>query len=226
MSRKRQLAVEWSVEGLLEAVAGGILRLWTLTTRDVIEDPRELGARWSAFNKMMAEYLDGRCAGHARHAKARGSARRWGGVRVSEPHPKGHGWHIHFVTASWIAVDDVRRIAEIAGFGRVHVAKPGKGGAAAIGRYLSKYLGKALDAGKGTGARMWSIFGYGRDKATRLKDIEVTFPGRSVWANLYQAAKQLGADHWTAFCQAEHGTFRWWWADITGEGPDILVNPF
>jgi len=117
-------------------------------------------------------------------------------------------------------------VAQRCGFGRVHVAKPCQEGGKALGAYLSKYLGKALSAGQGTGARMWSVFGYGRDRATRLKDIIVEFEGRELWRALYRAQRELGASHWTAVCQANVGSFRQWWADVTGEGPDLLVNPF
>ena len=60
----------------------------------------------------------------------------------------------------------------------------------------------------------------------RLKDIVVEFEGRDLWLSLYRAQRQLGASHWTAVCQANVGSFRKWWADVTGDGPDILVNPF
>ncbi len=227
MSKKRQLAVEWSVQALSETIRGGLLRLWTLTTPDVVDDPKELGRRWSAFCDAMGKELDTVATGKrgGRSSVAKG-ARRWGGVRVSEPHPGGHGWHIHFATASWLSVDLVRRVAQRCGFGRVHVAKPCKGGAKALGAYLSKYLGKALDAGQGSGAHMWSVFGYGRDGATHLKDIIVEFEGRELWKALYRVQREFGASHWTAVCQANAGSFRRWWADVTGEGPDILVNPF
>lgn len=221
MATKRQLAVEWSVEGLAEVLRGSRLYLWTLTTPDVVENPVEIGSRWSAFNRAMADDLD-----RVGRKRVSGEGRRWGGVRVSEPHPKGHGWHIHFVTASWLSVEQVRRVAKECGFGRVHVAKPCKGGAKAVGAYLAKYLGKSLEAGKGTGARMWSVFGYGRDRASKLKDITVDFSTSAVWKASYQAAVSTGADHFTASCQAEVAAFRWWWADVTGEGPGVLTNPF
>lgn len=221
MTTKRQLAVEWSVDGLVEVLKGSRLYLWTLTTPDVVDDPKEIGTRWSAFNRLMGRELD-----RIGRKPVRGEARRWGGVRVSEPHPKGHGWHIHFVTATWLSVHDVRRVAKECGFGRVNVAKPCKGGAKALGAYLAKYLGKSLEAGKGSGARMWSVFGYGRDRCSRLKDITVDFSTSVVWKASYQAARDTGADHWTASCQAEVAAFRWWWADVTGDGPVVLVNPY
>ena len=227
MSKKRQLAVEWSVEGLANCLRGEQLRLWTLTTPDLVEDPKEVGRRWSSFCDQMGKELDTVPSGkRGGRVKVPVNDRRWGGVRVSEPHPKGHGWHIHFVTASWLSVDLVREIAQRCGFGRVHVAKPCKGGAKALGAYLAKYLGKSLSAGKGTGARMWSVFGYGREHASRLKDITVDFSGCAVWKASYQAAREMGADHFTAFCQAEVAAFRWWWADVTGEGPHEITLLF
>lgn len=227
MKTKRQLAVEWSIQGLSETFRGGQLRLWTLTTPDVVDDPKEIGSRWSVFCDAMAKELDwvasGKRGGRRQVTK---ELRRWGGVRVTEPHPKGHGWHIHFVTASWLSVDVVRRVAQRCGFGRVHVAKPCKGGAKALGAYLAKYLAKALDAGRGSGARMWSVFGYAREGSTRLKDITVEFEGSEVWRAVYQDMRSKGADHWTAACQAEVAAWRQWWADVTGEGPAVLTDPF
>ena len=73
---------------------------------------------------------------------------------------------------------------------------------------------------------MWSFFGYGRDRASRLRDIGIDSPRSDLWKALYQDHVAGGASHWTASCSADVGCFRAWWADVTGDGPAVLVDPF
>lgn len=120
--------------------------LWTLTTPDVCE-PAEVLKRWSRLTK------------------------DWKGFkafRVLEKHPKGHGWHIHFVSVDRYDVNQVRKRTTRHGFGRIHVLKLPAERAA----YCIKYLVKALR--EQTGRRLWACVGY---KGVRSADviIEDTF---------------------------------------------------
>lgn len=128
MSTKSQIACRFSVRLL---VGQGWAYLWTLTTADKI-DLKELSRRW---RKVI-----------------------WNGftpcVRVFERHPGGHGYHVHFVTAERLDVNELRSRTAEAGFGRIHVRRiPG-----ARAGYIAKYLTK--QRGCSPGIRMWSCVGF------------------------------------------------------------------
>jgi len=120
-------------------IKGGWAYLWTLTTPDEV-DLKELSQRW---RKLI-----------------------WNGfipcVRVFEKHPKGHGYHVHFVTAERIDVDALRIKTDAAGFGRVHVRRiPGK-----KAEYVAKYLTKQRSTRPGI--RMWAYVGFEGCKAKNV----------------------------------------------------------
>jgi len=98
--------------------------------------------------------------------------RRWAdsvgvpGLRVVEVHAGGHGLHFHLLVARRLAVQEVRRLAIRAGFGRIHVMKARRNHA----DYMAKYLAKAQD-GLARGRRRWGCFGS--FKGTRVKDIVI-----------------------------------------------------
>ena len=120
-------------------IKGGWAYLWTLTTPDEV-DLKELSKRW---RKLI-----------------------WNGftpcVRVFEKHPRGHGYHVHFVTAERIDVEALRPKAEAAGFGRIHVRRiPG-----IKAEYIAKYLTK--QRATSPGIRMWSNVGF---EGCKAKDV-------------------------------------------------------
>lgn len=125
--------------------------LWTFTFRQVIAD--EIAkACWNHLNVLLS-----------RKYKPSGGCP---GVRVTEVHPGGHGLHFHALIARRLDVNEVRKLAIRAGFGRIHVRKCNQHAA----QYLAKYLSKR-DDGLKRGARRWGmIAGF---KGTRVKDIEV-----------------------------------------------------
>jgi hypothetical protein len=138
MNQRSKWACIFSLRTL---VSGGWAYLWTLTTADEVE-LKELSQRW---RKLI-----------------------WNGftpcVRVFEKHPKGHGYHVHFVTAERISVDELRLKTEAAGFGRIHVRRiPGK-----KAEYIAKYLTKQRSTVPGI--RMWSCVGF---KGTNAKDVVI-----------------------------------------------------
>lgn len=126
-------------------IKDGWAYLWTLTTPDEV-DLKELSKRW---RKMI-----------------------WNGftpcVRVFEKHPRGHGYHVHFVTAERIDVNELRIKAEAAGFGRIHVARiPGK-----KAEYVAKYLTK--QRATSPGIRMWASVGF---EGCKAKDVQIEDKG-------------------------------------------------
>jgi hypothetical protein len=93
------------------------------------------------------------------------------GLKVYEKHPGGHGIHIHMITPQYYSVNDVRPLAEAAGFGRIHVKKISSSRASYVLKYVRKGLRKGIEGMKGV--RKWSVFGDAREWATRKKDIRV-----------------------------------------------------
>lgn len=96
-------------------------------------------------------------------------------LMVYEPHPHGHGWHIHIVIESgFLPLAQIRRFSSAAGFGRVHIEKT-YGSKCAL--YLGKYLTKALASAKTLGVRRVRLVNLSRG-LTRLCDISVDSPYR------------------------------------------------
>jgi hypothetical protein len=111
------------------------LYMWTLTFRELlaIKDTRK---RWNYLLTLMKRRWPNLC-----------------GLRVFEMH-KEHGLHVHLITNRRIDVNEVRRLAKKAGWGRVHVKRVPPDRAA----YLAKYLGKARPEAM-YGWRLWGAFG-------------------------------------------------------------------
>ena len=81
----------------------------TLTTPDKC-DLSMLRERWRIFRH---DYL--RRIGNPKY------------IMVYEPHPHGHGWHIHAVIEQrWLNLSEYRHFAKQAGFGRIHVERISK----------------------------------------------------------------------------------------------------
>jgi hypothetical protein len=156
---KTRWAVRLSVQQLVGARSWAYL--WTFTTADKIGVP-VLADRWNLFRRWF-QRAGGRC------------------VRVFEPYPGGHGWHVHFITADRLDITEVRPKAEAAGFGRIHVKRiPAKKAG-----YIAKYVGKNFGARQRLrGARMWACVGFHGSSA---KDIEIE--RRTLWTHWIN-------DHW------------------------------
>lgn len=139
MNLRSKWACIFSLGSLLEDC--GYAYLWTLTTPEVV-DLQGLSNLW---RKLI-----------------------WNGftpcVRVFEKHPRGHGYHVHFVTKERLDVNDLRCKTQAAGFGRIHVKRiPAK-----KAEYIAKYLTKQRSNVRGV--RMWSCVGF---KGTKAKDIVI-----------------------------------------------------
>lgn len=153
---KSKIACKWSIDGLIGSRKW--VYLWTFTTPERC-DVREVLARWGAFLRLCAK---------------RGV--RMVGVRVVEPHPGGHGSHIHFVSRSWYPVELLRDLSSRVGFGRIHA----KAIPSSSAGYVTKYLTKTEcfyedEKAMFRGVRLWSCYGYKyakKDFRCRVKDVE------------------------------------------------------
>jgi len=99
----------------------GSLYLWTFTTPSKVSLER-ISFLWSRFmqRKMMRSIP-------------------WQGMNFKEPHPGGHGWHVHAVAVRRYNVRTIRTLATTSGFGRIHVKEI----PASRAWYVLKYVTKA-----------------------------------------------------------------------------------
>lgn len=150
MSKSKQ-AFLFSAERLAEHG----LYMWTLTFREVlaVKDTRK---RWNHLLTLMKRRWPDLC-----------------GLRVFELH-KMHGLHVHLVTNRRIDVNEVRRLANHAGWGRVHVQRIPPDRAA----YLAKYLGKKRPEAF-HGWRLWGAFG--RWEWTKVGEVRVESLRSTAW---------------------------------------------
>jgi hypothetical protein len=111
---------------------------------------------------------------------------------VPELHPKGHGWHVHFAVAQYVARS---LIEEAWGWGFVHIkliqgASVGSGvrGEARIAAgYLSKYLGKDLSGAGGLNRY---------DVAQGFQPRQEPITGRSESGVIGEASERMGGPPW------------------------------
>ena len=90
------------------------------------------------------------------------------GIRVFEPHPGGHGLHVHAVVSGFYDVNAVRKIASAHGWGRINVVPVHDP------EYVAKYLSKSRRPPDWRGIRLWSAFGKKITEwvPSKVKDIE------------------------------------------------------
>jgi len=149
---------------------------WTFTYSEAL-DFKDASKRWNHFNTVLKRKFQ-----------------QVQGVRVFELHadltktlPEGtnqhgdavsnatHGLHVHALLNTYLPVEQVRKIAEKCGFGRINVKKADDlSEPERLANYLAKYLRKGLATRpKGLkGLRLWATFGTWPKGHTRVKDIE------------------------------------------------------
>jgi len=146
------LACWWSITHLIRETEaqGSHCYLWTITCGQVVPD------HW--FGQMHSVMV--RNVGDAARRGTQSSAggtipQNWGGVRVFEAHPGGHGLHAHWVMRHRMDWHVVKDCALRAGLGpRIHVDfKPCR---LATAYYLAMYL---LKGDKLRGLRAWANIG-------------------------------------------------------------------
>jgi hypothetical protein len=143
--------------------ANGIDRLATLTfAPPFCKDPVELRAHVSRFVRRL------RCE----------RGQKFAYVWVPELHKDGERFHVHMGLGEYIAK---ARLGELWGHGFVDIrlirsretASAGSDHARQAARYLSKYVGKAFDAGEAIGCHRYEVAqGFQPSKDTRVFDSE------------------------------------------------------
>ena len=133
----------------------------TLTTADIV-GLDEIRKRWRKFRH---DYMQ--------TFKASGKPRpRY--IMCYEPHPHGHGWHIHIVIeCGFLPVDEIRRYSTRAGFGRIHIEPVRQNDR--MSDYLGKYVCKVERSVRQAGCKRVRLLNVSRG-LTRLSDIEVKSP--------------------------------------------------
>jgi hypothetical protein len=136
------------------------LYMWTFTFGELL-NIKATRKRWNHLLTLMRQRWEQLC-----------------GLRVFELH-EFHGLHVHLVTNRWLDVNEARRLAEQAGWGRIHVMRIPLERAG----YLAKYLAKERpDCFKHW--RLWA--GFGDWDWTRVKDIVCD----SACSRIYRACKE------------------------------------
>lgn len=110
--------------------------LWTFTFRDPTFSYVDVGLAVDAFFRRVAEHD---WSTNAREASAPPF------LLVAEPHPDGHGWHLHGATDRYLPHALIAKLWS-AGWVFVSRGQTGRRGWAprTLSRYLAKYLGKSL----------------------------------------------------------------------------------
>lgn len=111
------------------------------------------------------------------------------GVRVVEPHPGGHGVHIHFVSRRFYDVSLLRELAVASGFGRIHVKPVPLHSALYVAKYVTKCRSRLFDeAPEYRGVRIWASYGVKHDKSrpwvVRCRDVVLDSPVNRAFALL------------------------------------------
>jgi len=130
--KKTEAAFLLSVERLAEQ---GRLYFWTFTFADTL-DLVATRKRWNHLLTLIRAKWPDAC-----------------GLRVFEMHEE-HGLHVHLLTNKRIDVNECRKLAKQAGWGRIHVERIPRAKASYLAKYLSKERPPALRKW-----RLWAGFG-------------------------------------------------------------------
>jgi len=141
------LACFWSIDRLIRLHPP--CYLWTATCAEAVPDT------W--FGNMHRLFIR-----NLSNASQKGLIPKdWGGVRVFEPHPQGHGLHSHMICRGRMEWKAVQACATRAGLGHVDISCDRFGRARKVTQrdafYLCKYLTKDADAL--IGCRRWACIG-------------------------------------------------------------------
>jgi len=173
----------WSIKRLIEENPGQCY-LWTLTFKETWPDNY-----CANMHRMLLVAI---------HTEVRRGLwpADWGGVKVVEEHPGGHGLHFHWVIKGRIPIRKLLELGTRFGFGRIHVREePCDVGAAS---YLAKYLNKN---DKIYNLKVWSCIGA--YDGVKCKDVEFLAPSKQVFREAYQEAIAAGKGKAAAFNHAK-----------------------
>lgn len=142
-----------------------------LTTRRMFDEPGERVYFWTfTFRTVHSDWDASHCFSEFLNHLKKVLDGDWGGVKVAELH-KDHGVHFHALINRRLAIDIVRRVAELHGFGRIQVEKADKKACNYLAKYLTKNQHNKMFARTGRSLRKWDAFGPIKKQATRLKDL-------------------------------------------------------
>jgi len=181
-----QLACWWSITKLINENPSNAW-FWTLTIREQVSD--------NVASNMHRELT--RSIQH--EVRANRWPATWGGVKVVEIHPGGHGLHFHWVIKGRIPIHTLLDISRPLGFGRIQVDDKPAGLATAgyLSTYLTKQKNKKLD-----GLRRWCCLGdY---IGVRARDIEYLSPSVQVFREAFREAKSAGKPSGAAWVHAKN----------------------
>jgi len=131
-----------------------------------------------------------------------------------EPHPGGHGWHVHAVAVRRYDVRMIRQLATISGFGRIHV----KVIPASQAWYVLKYVTKSsfTRQGETKGRRLWGCSGFRGFPASKVVIHDSLFHEALSSIGYIQAQKESLAYIWTEFIAT--------WAKQSRSGPKTKIQ--
>lgn len=177
------IACWWSIINLIrDSNAKGIpCYMWTLTFKEVYPDS------WCGnMHARLVEKLGKAMRDHTRKTVG------FGGVRVTEVHPNGHGIHFHWIIRGRLPLSLVRKCATEAGFGHVFIARDERKRFRAVDEGAAGYVAKYLTKGdKLAGTRAWACIGdY---EGTKTIDIEFDSQSNRVFRQAYREARLAGS---------------------------------
>jgi len=168
------LACWWSITRLIESAPDDCW-FWTLTIVEQVSDNVASNMHRELTRQLAQRVREGLWP------------RGWGGVKVVEIHPGGHGLHFHWVIKGRVPIRVLLDTARPLGFGRITVDEKPAGLATA--GYLAKYLTKQKHQ-KLDGLRRWGCLGS--YQGVRSRDIEFLSPSVAVFRQAYREAIAAG----------------------------------
>lgn len=189
------IACWWSIMRLIETYSEKEIPcfLWTITTSTPLPDSYYGNMHSTLMSKM-------------RDSARSGELDSWGGVRVIEPHPGGHGLHFHWVMHGFMQVQVIRRLATASGFGRIDVSPDPVSNK--VASYMAKYLVKSRKGSTDVfGVRRWACIGdYDGVKTNDIVDESIS---AQIFRGFYRNAIAQGAPKAVAFGIARTEQSRW-----------------
>jgi len=177
------IACWWSILNLItDATAAGIpCFMWTLTFAKTYPDSWCGNMHATLVRYLANDSKNGLCGVHG-----------FGGVRVTEVHPGGHGIHFHWIIRGKLPLHLVRRRAKQCGFGHVFIARDSCNRFRRIDTGAAGYVCKYLTKGDTlAGVRKWACIG--NYDGTKTRDIEFDSQSNRVFRAAYRTAQQSGA---------------------------------
>ena len=182
---KSGVACWWSINRLIETRSP--CHLWTLTVKSVYPDSYYGNMHRNLMRSLRDDVRAGRMDKNC-----------WGGVRVTEISPKGHGLHIHWIIAGRIPIRLILRRATEAGFGRIHVDPRPVTPLAA--NYLAKYLNKRHGQ-LNDGIRKWACIG--NYDGVKTRDVQFESKSADVFRAAFREEIARGVHKHVAFARAK-----------------------